>query len=108
MSIQYRDFEIECVNPPVPTRSLDWQWRHTDYDGAPIDSLSDNGTDRRCGCSESLEDAKAAIDEWYAEEKADRDAREQHEEWMDRNLVYRQAVNKRQKELEIQKHGINE
>jgi hypothetical protein len=108
MSIRYRDFEIECVHPPIPIRSLDWQWRHTDYDGAPIDSLSNNCPDKRCGCSESLEDAKAAIDQWYEEQESDERARMEHEIKMTDDPLYRQWWNRRQKELDIAEHGIDE
>jgi hypothetical protein len=108
MSIQYRDFIIECDPPPIPMRSMDWRWWHTDYDGAPIHSESDDGSDNRCGCSESLEAAKQAIDEWYTEEEADAKAEMEHAIKMTDDPLYRDWWNKRQKELDIAEYGIDE
>lgn len=36
---------------PIPLRSCDWDWAHTDYDGAP------DSNDKRCGNESSLEAA---------------------------------------------------
>lgn len=59
--IEYRGFVITYDPPPIPTRSYDWQWMSDDYDGAP------DSTDTRAGRSASLDEAKADIDEWWAD-----------------------------------------
>jgi hypothetical protein len=105
---EYRDFVIEYDPPPIGWRSMDWQWAHVDYDGAPVDSESNNGSDNRCGCSESLEAAKQAIDEWYTEEEADAKAEMEHAIKMTDDPLYRDWWNKRQKELDIAEYGIDE
>ncbi|KQV83278.1 hypothetical protein [Rhizobium sp. Root1220] len=56
--ISYRDYWISFNPKPVPAScGVDWDWHHDDFDGAP------DGNDNRCGCSASLEAAKADIDE---------------------------------------------
>lgn len=59
--IEYRGFIITYDPPPIPTRSYDWQWMSDDYDGAP------DSTDTRAGRSASLDEARADIDEWWAD-----------------------------------------
>lgn len=59
--MKYRGYTITYNPPPIPVRSFDYEWVHDDYDGA------DDGNDRRCGHSESVEAAKAAIDEQIEE-----------------------------------------
>lgn len=108
MSIQYRDFIIKHDPPPIGWRTMDWQWEHVDYDGAPVDSESNNGGDKRCGCSESLEAAKADIDEWYEEQESAEKAEMEHNEKMTHDPYYRDWWNKRQKQLDIDRYGIDE
>jgi hypothetical protein len=60
-STTYRGWHIEFNPPPIPSRNCDWQFWHDDFDGA-----EDSG-DNRCGSAESLEAAKAEIDEREAE-----------------------------------------
>ena len=47
--------------PPVPTRQLDWQYVHDDYDGAP------DAYDDRHGHAPSRRAAIKAVEEWVAE-----------------------------------------
>lgn len=54
MTTQYRNCEIYYDPPPIPDRSVDYHWRHEDYDGPP---------DRRCGSCSSTEDCIKEIDE---------------------------------------------
>jgi hypothetical protein len=60
--IMYRDkWAIHYDPPPIPLRQFDWHYRHDDFDGAP-----DAGDDRYGHCA-SLEECKAAIDEYIAD-----------------------------------------
>ena len=65
--IRYRGYTISYDPPPIPMRSSDWAFVHDDYDGAPINSESDDGGDRRCGYGASVEDCKQQIDEQIEE-----------------------------------------
>ena len=62
--MKYRDFNIEFIYPPIPLRSMDYSWSHEDYDGPE---------DNRIGLASSIEECKAAIDEWYKEQSWDQD-----------------------------------
>lgn len=53
----YRGWHIHYDPPPIPTRNCDWRFWHDDFDGAP------DANDNRSGSAESLEAAKAEIDE---------------------------------------------
>lgn len=55
-SIEYRDFTITRILPPIPTRKWDYEAVHKDYDGP-----EDNGLLHES----SIEKAKEAVDEWY-------------------------------------------
>lgn len=52
----YGEYTITYHPPPIPNRSMDYQWCHDSYDGAP-----DAGDDR-CGTAGSLEQAMSDID----------------------------------------------
>lgn len=58
--LTYRDFKIEYDPPPIPIRSCDWQYWHTEYDGPG---------DHRIGHAPTCEAAKAEIDRWYEEQE---------------------------------------
>lgn len=58
---RYGKWRIYFDPPPIPIRTLDWTYVHDDYDGA-----EDSG-DRRCGYAGSIEECKADIDEWEAD-----------------------------------------
>lgn len=51
----FGDWRIEYRPPPIPIRTMDWQFWHDDYDGAP------DGNDLRCGVAASIEAAIAEI-----------------------------------------------
>jgi len=54
----YRKYEITLDPKPVPSHIAgDYSFVHMDYDGAP------DGNDNRCGCAQSIADAKQQIDE---------------------------------------------
>lgn len=54
----YRQYEITLDPKPVPSHIAgDYSFVHMDYDGAP------DGNDNRCGCAQSIADAKQQIDE---------------------------------------------
>lgn len=65
--VLYRNFIITYEPPPIPVRSMDWQWAHEDYDGAP------DSYDGRFGYSISLREAKADIDNWYEEQEKEQE-----------------------------------
>lgn len=56
-SINYRGYVISYWAKPVPDRRYDWDFHHTDFDGAP------DGGDHRYGSAASLGAAMAEIDE---------------------------------------------
>lgn len=56
--MKYRNFDIAPAY-------IGFSWAHEDYDGAPLHSLDDHAADSRAGWSETVEQAKADIDEWY-------------------------------------------
>lgn len=58
----HRGWHIEFVYPPIPIRTLDWQYSHPDYDGPG---------DPRCGSAPTLKAAKAAVDEWIEDNKGE-------------------------------------
>jgi hypothetical protein len=63
--IEYRGYWIEYNPKPIPAScGVDWDWHHDDFDGAP------DGNDNRCGCSASLNAAKADIDEQIEEDES--------------------------------------
>jgi hypothetical protein len=57
--IEYRGYTIVHDPKPIPIRTKDWDYVHNEYDGPG---------DNRCGSTDSLESAKAAIDELYEDE----------------------------------------
>jgi hypothetical protein len=58
----YRQYEITLDPKPVPSHIAgDYSFVHMDYDGAP------DGNDNRCGCAQSIADAKQQIDEQIAD-----------------------------------------
>ena len=54
MRTRYRDYTIEYNPKPIPIRTKDWDYVHDDYDGPE---------DNRLGSTNSLESAKAEIDD---------------------------------------------
>lgn len=52
--VRHGPWTITFDPPPIPIRTLDWEWFHDDYDGPP---------DWRCGRAASVEDALAEIAE---------------------------------------------
>ena len=58
LSAEYRGFKIKYDPPPIPLRTHDFQFAHTDYDGP---------SDHRCGTGCSVADCKAQIDEMIDE-----------------------------------------
>ena len=50
---QYRNYTISYNPPPIPIRTMDWEFSHKDYDGPE---------DNRCGHAGSLDEAMAEID----------------------------------------------
>ena len=61
--IHYRNYTIRYDPPPIPIRTMDWQFWHYDY-GGPEDG--------RCGSGNSEQDCIAQIDEMEEEEKVAR------------------------------------
>lgn len=60
--VEYRGYKIYRDPKPIPPHIAgDWSFVHEDYDGAP------DGNDNRCGCAQSIADAKAQIDEQIAD-----------------------------------------
>ena len=59
---QHRDHIIWHNPKPIPTRVLDWDWCHQDFDGPG---------DEREGHAATLEAAKEAIDEMIEEAEMD-------------------------------------
>lgn len=54
----YREYRIYPASYS-PAAQFDWEFAHTDYDGAP------DGNDNRCGRGASLQDCIDQIDEAY-------------------------------------------
>lgn len=61
----YRGFVISYDPPPIPVRTMDWHYVHSDYDGA------EDANDNRCGDCVSSEACKAEIDALLAEHVPD-------------------------------------
>ena len=57
--IHYKGYKIEKVLKPIPSRKMDWDYVHEDYDGPE---------DNRCGCAASIEECKSDIDEIISED----------------------------------------
>lgn len=61
LAIAYRGYVISYWAKPIPDRRYDWDFHHTDFDGAP------DGGDSRYGSAASLGAAMAEIDEQIEE-----------------------------------------
>lgn len=59
--VEYKGFSITHEPKPIPTKTMDYDWIHPDYDGA-------DGGNGLCGNGQSVEDCKEQIDELLDEQ----------------------------------------